>query len=176
MVQETIVVGIVVERRKLSSPWLDHVWLPVAVLPGAPAAAAWTLIEPNGESPRYYAGSHAIHLHAGDTAQHRDNLASGEPRVWIAARPTGAEPPHEAPLEIVGITVDSSEGEAYTAAGDDIVEAVPMPPDIAARVAAFVAANHVERPFFKRKRERFHADEPAGQRPSSPRREPDHGR
>lgn len=26
-------VGVVVERRKLDSPWADHAWTPIAVLP-----------------------------------------------------------------------------------------------------------------------------------------------
>ena len=32
----TIPVGVVVERRPATSPWLDHVWQAVAVLPGVP--------------------------------------------------------------------------------------------------------------------------------------------
>ena len=34
---ETMPVGIVVERRDSSHPWADNIWLPVAVIPGAPA-------------------------------------------------------------------------------------------------------------------------------------------
>jgi hypothetical protein len=164
MVEEEMLVGIVVERRKLSSPWLDHAWLPVAVLPGAPDVAAWTLLDPNEGSPRYYAGAHPIRLFPGETAQHRDNLASGQPRIWVAVRPTGAALPADPPVAIVGVTVDPSEGEAFTYAGDDVVEALPMPPEIAGRVAGFVEAHHIERPFVKRKRDR--ADpEGLGQRP-----------
>ena len=48
----------------------------------------------------------------------------------------------------------SAEGEAFTEAGTDLVEAVPMPSAIAATVAAFVAEHHVERTFHKRARDR----------------------
>ena len=37
-----IPVGVVVERRKANSPWVDFVWRPVAVLGGLPDAAPWT--------------------------------------------------------------------------------------------------------------------------------------
>ena len=29
-------VGVVVERRKAKSPWVDYVWRPIAALPGTP--------------------------------------------------------------------------------------------------------------------------------------------
>ncbi len=164
MVEEEFVVGVVVERRKLVSPWLDHVWMPVAVLPGAPDVAPWTLLDTNAGSPRFYAGSHPVRLYSTDTSQLRDNLTGGDARVWVAARPTGGEAPGEPPLEIVGVTVDPTEGEAYTCVGDDVVEALVMPADVAGRMAAFIDAHHVERPFIKRKRDR--ADpEALGQRP-----------
>ncbi|TIL52069.1 MAG: DUF3305 domain-containing protein, partial [Mesorhizobium sp.] len=34
MVRETAEVGVIVERRALDNPWIDHVWVPVAVLAG----------------------------------------------------------------------------------------------------------------------------------------------
>jgi hypothetical protein len=39
-----IPVGVVVERRKAKSPWLDFLWRPVSVLPGTPSASPWTPI------------------------------------------------------------------------------------------------------------------------------------
>ena len=35
-------VGVIVARRKLKGPWVDHAWLPYAALPAAAAAAPWT--------------------------------------------------------------------------------------------------------------------------------------
>ena len=54
--------------------------------------------------------------------------------------------------EIAGTTRDAL--EAMTEAGNNIVEPVPMPQPIAELVAAFVGEHHVERQFFKRKRDR----------------------
>ena len=52
------------------------------------------------------------------------------------------------------VTADPSEGESLTETGTEIVEAVAMPAEIQRRLAAFVTAHHVERPFIKRKRDR----------------------
>ena len=44
----------------------------------------------------------------------------------MVLRPTGVEPP----FEVVRVTADGSEGEVFTAAGDDFVDQVPMPEPI----------------------------------------------
>jgi hypothetical protein len=156
-----ISVGVVVERRKASSPWIDFVWQPVSVLPGHPEAEPWTVLAQEDGCTTFYAGTAAIDLHAGETTNYRDNLASGRPSVWIALRPTEAVPPYR----LFAATVDPAEGEAFTEVGTDLIEAVPMPKPIIETLTAFVAEHHVERPFFKRKRERAGADMTA-RRPS----------
>jgi hypothetical protein len=155
MATETVTLGVVLECRKPVSQWIDALWLPVAVLPGAPDLPDWTRLGVTGTGERFYAGAFAMGLHRTDTATYRDNLASGNPRIWVAARLTGGEPP----VAIVGVTADPAEGESYTEAGDDIVEHVPMTAEIAALLAAFVAEHHVERTFVKRKRRRWASDE-----------------
>jgi len=40
-----IPVGVVIERRKAKSPWVDFVWTPVAVLPGLPEGVPWTVLD-----------------------------------------------------------------------------------------------------------------------------------
>lgn len=147
---QRIAVGVVVERRKATSPWIDHVWQAVAVLPGSPETAPWTPLGGDATAMRFYIDSTEVALFRGDTARYRDNLASGDPRLWVVLRPTEAEPP----LKLHVVTADPSEGEAHTEAGNDLVEAVDMPAAIQETVAAFVAEHHVEQAFFKRKRDR----------------------
>ena len=142
-------VGVVIAKRKLKGPWADHAWLPHSVLPAAPAAAPWTKLGGNAEEELYYAGSFQVALHPGETAHYRDNLTSGRPSLWVALRPVAGEE-----YEIATVTADPYEGEALAGAIDEIVEPVPMPPEIQAKIAAFFEAFHVERQFFKRKRER----------------------
>lgn len=145
-----IPVGIVVERRKAASPWIDFTWQPVTVLPGQPEAEPWTVLSLEGDRTTFYAGTTTIELYRTETANYRDNLTSSNPSVWIALRPTEADPPYR----VFAATVDPAEGEAFTEAGTDLIEAVPMPALIREALAAFVAEHHVERQFFKRKRER----------------------
>jgi hypothetical protein len=145
-----IAVGVVVERRKARSPWIDFTWKPVAVLPGHPEAAPWTVLSVDGETTTFYVGSIDIELYRTETGNYRDNLASGRPSLWVALRPTGVEPPYD----LLAVTADPDEGESFTQTGDDVVEAVPMPPPVRDVVEAFVAEHHVERPFIKRKRDR----------------------
>jgi hypothetical protein len=145
-----IAVGVVVERRNAKSPWIDFTWRPVSVLPGIPQASPWTLLSQDDEGATFYAGSAEIALHRTDTGNYRDNLASGEPKLWVALRATGIEPP----FEVFAVTGDPAEGEALTEAGNDLVDVVEMPEAVQARVSDFVKEHHVERPFYKRKRDR----------------------
>ena len=148
--QARIAVGIVVERRKAQSPWIDFTWQPVTALVGRPDAAPWTQLSAAGDNATFYAGPAEIELYRTETANYRNNLASGAPSLWVALRPTGYEPPYD----VFAVTADPTEGEAWTEAGTDLVDIVPMPEPVRGTVEAFIAEHHVERPFFKRKRDR----------------------
>ena len=153
-----IPVGVVVERRKAKSPWLDVLWRPVSVFAGQPSALPWTPLGGEGETALFYAGEAMIELHRTETARYRDNLHSGAPALWVVLRPAASEPAYE----LLTVTADPAEGEAFTDAGNDLVERVPMPPAVAASIGAFVAEHHVERPFVKRRRGPAQPQAPAG--------------
>ncbi|MEA2856342.1 MAG: hypothetical protein QOH98_663 [Methylobacteriaceae bacterium] len=142
-------VGIIVAKRRLKGPWASHAWLPCAVLPAAPAATPWTRLTVNEDEETFYAGSFEVSLHPSETAHYRDNLTSERPSLWIALRHVAGEE-----YEIAAVTANPYEGEAMAEGIGEIVEAVPMPPDIQAKVAEFFTAFHQERPFIKRKRDR----------------------
>jgi hypothetical protein len=143
-------VGVVVERRKARSPWIDVIWRPAAALGGSPDATPWTELSSDGEAALFYAGQADLELHRSETVNYRDNLASGSPSLWIALRQRLGEPP----CEIAGVTADPAEGECWTEPGDAIVEAVAMPEPIREAVAAFVKQHYVETIFSKRERDR----------------------
>src|SRR4051812_40035418 len=107
-----IPVGVVVERRKAVSHWIDFTWRPVAVLPGEPQATPWTVLSENAETTVFYAGRAEVALYASDSSNYRDNLSTGDPKLWVVLRPTDAQPP----FEVVCVTADGSEGEGFTAA------------------------------------------------------------
>ena len=163
---EPIAVGVIVERIKAESPWIDWIWRPTAVLAGEPATAPWTRIAEESDRTAFYAGTAQIELHRSETANYRDNLATGAPMLWVVLRETGTEPPYG----VYTVTADPAEGEGMTAAGNDIVEPVPMPDQVRDAVAAFVAEHHVEDVFVKRKRDRANT-EALGRRPPARRDE-----
>ena len=156
-----IPVGIVVERHKAKSPWLDFVCRPVSALAGVPAAAPWTVISATADATTYYAGEGVVELHRSETASYRENLVSGAPLLWVILRPSTGE----VGFELLMVTADPAEGEALTGAGNDLVATVPMPDSIQEAVSGFITEHHVERSFIKRQRDRSS--------PQAPRRQPD---
>jgi hypothetical protein len=144
-----IPVGVVVERRKARSMWTDFLWRPISVLAGKTSAAPWTPLGTESEPALFFAGEAVIELHRTETVNYRDNLTSGAPMLWIALHPVASEWPYA----ILAVTADPSEGEAFTDAGSNIVEAVTMPADIVRAIGRFITQHHVERPFVKRRRQ-----------------------
>jgi hypothetical protein len=151
-------VGVVVERRKAESSWVDFLYRPVSVLEGVPAAPPWTQIGTEGDVTTFYAGDAVIELHRTETANYRDNLASGAPLLWVILRPGSGE----VGLDLLFVTADPAEGEALTGAGNDLVEPVPMPVSIRQIVENFIAEHHVEQSFFKRERSKARPARHAG--------------
>jgi hypothetical protein len=159
----TISVGVLVERRKSTSPWADFHWRPVGVLTGVPDAPLWTKLSDDGERVTFYAGATDIELFRTETANYRDNLRYEIPLLWIVLRPVEADPPYE----LASVTADPAEGEAMTEAGANVVEAVAMPKPMQEAIAAFVAEHHVEQEFVKRKRDRANPEALARRGPAT---------
>ena len=146
--------GVVVRRRSIDNAWIDHMWSPVMVLDEVPAAAPWTVLSKEADATIYYAGAASIDLFSSDTANYRDNLAGGEPRIWVALRRRDGAPE----LELTKLTADPTEGEAMFESGCEVIGTVPIPAEIASWIAAFVDQFHVERILHKRKRDRAAGD------------------
>jgi Protein of unknown function (DUF3305) len=145
-----IPVGVVVERCKAASPWADFIWRGVGVLPDEPEMAPWTVLREEAEATLYYAGSATVDLYRSETARYCENFATGTPSIWVVLSPS-----EEAwPYTLAAVTADPAEGEAFTEAGANLVEAVPMPEAVRDAIEKFVAEHHVEREFVKRKQRR----------------------
>ncbi len=142
-----IPLGVVVSRRKADSPWIDHTWLPTALLVGEAKAAPWTKLSDDGETATFFAGGSVLELFRGDASNYRDNLA-GDNSLWVVLQPAAGDFPYE----LARVTADPTEAEAYAGVGDHIIENIPMPDALRDLVAAFVAEHYVEQPFVKRKR------------------------
>lgn len=142
-------IGVIVARKALGGRWTGDAWVPHAVLSAAPPIAPWT---PLGVDGLFYAGSSELTLHSSAAAHYRDNLFGGRPSLWVALRVRDGD------CAVASVTADPYEGEALTEGLDSLVEAVEMPEVLRAAVGDFVARYHVERPFFKRARERADID------------------
>lgn len=160
-------VGVVLRRRTIDNPWIDHMWSPLTILENVPATVPWTVLSQEEGATLYYAGAAFIDLFSAETTNYRDNLADGSPRIWVALRRQDGGPE----LELTKVTADPTEGEAMFESGTDVIGTVPMPPEIAAWIAAFVDEFHVEQVFHKRKRDRANIDRRRGDDPSGERKD-----
>jgi hypothetical protein len=145
-----IPVGVVVERRKADSPWVDFVWRGIGVLPDAPQMTSWTVIREQEGTTLFYAGSATVDLYHSEAARYRDNLATGVPNVWIVLTPSEGSWPYA----VSTVTVDPAEGEAFTQSAVNLVEAVLMPEVLHQAIESFIGEHHVEVEFVKRERSR----------------------
>jgi hypothetical protein len=159
---ERMPVGVVVERRQLDGPWASERWTVAAIEPAGEAPAPWALLAEGEGWQRFHAGVAQLELFRSDTAGYRDNLQAPRPTMWVILR-RGGSGPHG--IELHGATVDPAEIEAHSDAGDDIIEAVSLPMAVALWMTAFVARHHVERSFWKRRRDRADPEVLARRRP-----------
>ena len=151
-------VAVIVERRAVDNPWIDYSWKAVEVLPAAPLAAPWSTLAGGPGWTRYLAGVAQLAMYRKETETYKYNIEADVPAVYVFLRRVDDEPG----LRLLGATVCVGEVEAHSDAGDDIVEAVPMPPEVRDWVTEFVALHHVERAFYKRKRDRADPEALAG--------------
>lgn len=150
MIVERFPVGVIVERRPARSRWQSHVWRVVEVMPGRPATPPWTVLAEAEGTTRFYAGTTDLVVYSKETEALVHNLGAARPAVWVVLRPDESGPG----LKLLMATVDAGEAQAHADTGDDLVELVAMPDAVRAWLGPFVAAHHVERPKYKRQRER----------------------
>jgi Protein of unknown function (DUF3305) len=149
MIEEQMTIGLVLERRELGGDWGGIAWRPIAIFAEAPDVAPWTSLGGTKAGQRFYVGAYPISVYSTDTANYRDNLSSDAPKLWVVMRKEDAEPP----VTVLLVTADPAEGEGNTEAGNNIVETIDMPAEIAGAIAAFIEVHHVERPIIKRRRD-----------------------
>ena len=143
-------VGVIVEWQAVESAWCDHRWRVTGLLPGVAAASPWTLLSETPTLRRYFAGNAELLLFPLETDTLRHNIDGLQPAVYVFLRTTDAAPG----MALLGATVCAGEAQAHVDTGSDLVEAVPMPPDIFAWIADFAERHHVDRPAYRRRRDR----------------------
>lgn len=155
MVEKTasMPVGVVLRRTPGVTRWARYVWRAVAVLPGA-GPAAWRELRREGEAVEYHAATCELLLHRAETEAYRVALSTDPPSVYVVLREAETAVKGEAVL-VHGVTASPYDAQDYLDSGEEIVEAVPMPPALVAWVSTFVDRHHKDTPFIKRKRDRI---------------------
>jgi len=152
--REHLPLGIVVERRQVDHPWMDHSWAVVGVIPGAPARdpeGEWTLLRRGEGWAHYHGGTLPLELFRKETEGYKVNLSLDPPRLFVVLR-DDEDPDSSHEVVPFLVTACPYEAQDYLDSGEDVVETLAMPPEVAAFVQAFVARYHVDEPFRKRKR------------------------
>jgi hypothetical protein len=149
MAEEYIDIAILVAKRALKGPWASHAWEPASVLIDAPQLEPMTPLGVDGSAELFFLGRTALLMHSAETAHYLDNLRSGRPAIWVAIQVDENDKP-----QLMLATLDPYEGEAASSGNGEILEALPMPEVIQARLNFFCEAHHIERTFIKRKRDK----------------------
>lgn len=157
MIGERMMVGVVLERRRLDDPWRDHVWHALEVVPGMAELPEWRKLAEDANGVRWLAAVLPIEMFPKETDGYRMNVTGESPSVFVVLRPD-AEGGAGREMKVFHATVCPFEAGNYGQNGAETVDALPMPIEIRAWVEAFVARHHVEQPFRKRQRDRLDPD------------------
>ena len=152
-------ISVVIERRDSKNVWQDFSGGHSACCRRLPLSSvrSW----PSGEGWRQYPRRHArsSSLFRGETEGYRTNLSQDLPVVFVVLRRN--DEAEALDFEPFLVTVCPYEAMGYSEGNDDIVEGVPMPPEVVEWLREFVTAHHVDVPFLKRKNKR-HKDDYGG--------------
>ena len=155
----TLWADVIAERRQSNHPWADVTWRPVALRPcqGAEEESPNVQRTESGDGwDRFLIGRLPIHLHHKETEAYRENLAAARPAIYVVLDPNESGDmarPKRA-------TASPFEAQDYLDAGEDIIEALPIPEALHALIEAFVAEHHKAQAFKKRKRVNFRDETP----------------
>lgn len=160
----TLWADIVAERRRSDHPWVDFTWRPVALLPCQNATD--NDLADNGTIPRqiesgdgwerFLVGRLPINLHHKETEAYLENLSAARPALYVILEQDG----DSGMVRPKRATASSFEAQDYLDAGEDILEALPIPAPLHALIEAFIAEHHKASIFKKRKRVPFSDDAP----------------
>ncbi len=145
-------IGIVFERRDSDHPWKDHSWHAVGIESESstgPDAPAWREVGRGDGWVRYVSAPLTLQLFERETEGYKYNLSNDVPSIFLVWREDEDDPDGICPFHA---TVCPYEAQSYLDGDEEQIESIPMPREIAAWIADFVDLNHVDEPFYKRKR------------------------
>ncbi len=152
----TLPVGVVLRKQPGVTRWANWVWRVVGVLPGA-GPANWREMRREGEAVEYHAATCELEVHRAETEAYLVALSNDPPSCYVVLR-ENEDPDAEHEVEVFLVTANAFEAQDYLDSGEEIVEAVPMPPTLIGWLSDFVARHHKEEEFYKRKRDKVKTD------------------
>jgi hypothetical protein len=145
-------VGIVVRRTPGATRWAPWSWRAVAALPGA-GPAEWREMRretvEGREAVEFHAATGLLELHRADCEAYAESLDSAAPSIWAIFHPTGDR---ERPWDLHAVTASPFEAQDALDSGEELVERIPLTPELAGWIAEFVEAHWRPEPFRKRRR------------------------
>ena len=149
--EESMALGVIVEKRKVDHQWLDWSWRPVDIIPEAGPASEWREIGSGDGWTRYHAATVPLTLYFSDTEAYLFNLADRVPSVYIILRDEDDEDANW-PVRVHLATVSPFEALQFEDSGEDVIERVPMTAEMIDWLRAFIEFHHEDEAFVKRKR------------------------
>ncbi len=149
-------VGVVIRKQPGVTRWAKWVWRAVGVLPGA-GPADWRELRREGEAVEYHAATCTLEVHRTEAEGYLVSLSNDPPCVYVVLRPS-EDPEAEHEVEVFAVTASAYEAQDFDDSGEEIVEAVAMPPSLIAWLSEFVGRHYKEEKFIKRRRNRIEID------------------
>lgn len=163
--RQTVMLGVIIERREIDNPWQDYSYHPVAVVPGMAAIedGEWRVLREGDGWTHFHVATLELELFPGETEGYKTNLSNFQPHVYVVLAPgEEADDPEVVPKLV---TACPYEAESYLEDSEMIVEGVSMPEELAAWLGAFVETHHVDEQFVKRKRNKAYDPRKGDMRP-----------
>ena len=154
----TIMLGVIAEKRQSVSRWAKEYWIPVGVMLAPADLEPGDVLVSDDRMTRYYMGRFEMTCYAADTEAYVENFDSGNPAIYVVLRRDGEG---ELPLEwfVHLVTASPHEAQDCEVGSEDIIERLPMPPEVEEAMLDFLDAYHVEKKFVKRRRDKVDVQE-----------------
>lgn len=154
----TIMLGVIAEKRQSVSRWAKDYWMPVGVMLAPADLNPGDILIKDDRVTRYYMGRIDLTCYAADTSAYVENFDSGNPALYVVLR-RDTENLHPLEWYVHSVTASPHEAQDYEVGSEDIIERLPMPPEIAEAILEFLDTYHVETPFKKRRRDKLDLEE-----------------
>jgi hypothetical protein len=154
----TIMLGVIAEKRQSVSRWAKDYWIPVGVMLAPADMQLGDILVSDERMTRYYMGRTELTFYAADTEAYIENFNSGAPALYVVLR-RDSDGTHPLEWYVQSVTASPHAAQDYEVGSEDIIERLPMPPEIAEATLDFLDVYHVETKFVKRQRDKVDVEE-----------------